>query len=156
MISERVGDLLTETDLTHIAHQANLEHVMGGGIAAQIRKRFPYAAAADRRTPRSDKKKLGTYSVGYGNYTEPAVVNLYSQRGLGGGDQTDYPALRKALTSLEKHLNAVARDVKIGVPYRLGCGVAGGSWPQVYGILEAVFGKSPVALVIVKLPTEVA
>lgn len=151
MITERVGNLLEENDLTHIAHQANLYHSFGAGLAAAIRTRYPYALEADQQTPYGDAAKLGTYSRGDGGCGDPTVVNLYAQR----GEKTDYKALRAAVTSLEKDLRRHAGSaLRLGIPYRLGCGLGGGSWPKVYGILEAVFGKSPVDVVIVKLPEE--
>lgn len=155
MITERIGDLLTEAGLTHVAHQANLYHTFGAGLAAQIAVTWPHAHRADKRTAYGDEAKLGTYSVGDGR---PVVVNLYSQRGERvDGVQTDYGALRRALVALEDELRTPAWRVmpRLGVPYRLGCGLAGGSWPKVYGILEAVFGKSPVAVVVVRRPEDV-
>lgn len=156
MITERIGDLLTARDLTHVAHQANLYHTFGAGLAAQISVTWAHAIRADKRTAYGDEAKLGTYSLSDGR---PVVVNLYSQRGdRVDGAQTDYAALRRALTTLEEELNverAFGEPVLLGVPYRLGCGLAGGSWPKVYGVLAAVFGPSPVSLVVVKLPGEI-
>ena len=155
MISEREGDLLDQTDLEFIAHQANLRHTFGAGIAIQIARRYPYSMAADAATEYDDKKKLGTYSIcvspdGKG----PNVVNLYSQNGMGPGS-TDYAALRLALTRLEDFMRPSARVARLGLPYRLGCGLAGGSWPKVYGIIHDVFDKSPVDVVIVTRPQDV-
>lgn len=158
MITERVGDLLTEPDLTHIAHQANLFHTFGAGLALQIARKYPYALAADKQTPYGDPAKLGTYSYGVSGDDRPNVVNLYSQavfaHDVRGGDVTDYVALRKALTALETYTRPASRVARLGVPYGLGCGLAGGSWPKVYGILEAVFGTSPVLVVVVRRPED--
>lgn len=150
MITERVGDLLTERDLTHIAHQCNLYHTFGAGLAAQIAVTWAHAHKADKRTAYGDEAKLGTYSVGVGR---PIVVNLYTQRGERvDGVQTDYTALLRALRALETDLRGYRADagIRLGLPYRLGCGIAGGSWPKVYGIIEKVFGASPVAVVVVR------
>lgn len=149
MITERVGNLLTDPDLTHVAHQANLYHTFGAGLALSIRRTWPHAEAADRRTAYGFKGKLGTFSIG-----APTVLNLYAQDGMGPGS-TDYVALRTALAGAEEFLRDGGSRVRLGLPYRLGCGLAGGSWPKVYGIIEAVFGKSPVQVVIVKLPSEI-
>jgi hypothetical protein len=43
MITYRIGNLLEEPDLTHIAHQCNLYHNFGAGLAAQIAKKWPRA-----------------------------------------------------------------------------------------------------------------
>lgn len=159
MITERTGDLLAQTDLTHIAHQANLYRVMGAGIAAKIAAKFPSAEYADNETGHGDYNKLGTFSVGLG-LGHPAIINLYSQRGIGGNFcQTDYNALKAALTTLEAALRMVLRyepNVKLGLPHGLGCGLAGGDWELVRGIIESVFEESPVAVVIVQLPVAAA
>ncbi len=155
MITERIGDLLTERDLTHIAHQANLFHAFGAGLARQIALKLPHALLADLGTAYGFKGKLGCFSIGDG---KPVVLNLYSQRGAEDGFAeclTDYEALRVALHGVEEFLRDGAPSVRLGLPYRLGCGLAGGSWPHVYGIVEDVLGKSPVEVVIVKLPQEV-
>ncbi len=151
MITERVGDLLEQPDLTHVAHQANLYHSFGAGLAAQIKKKFPYAFKADEETA-GDPNKLGTFSMGIAprhlGVFGPNVVNLYSQRGPEEGFTeclTDYAALREALLRLEAFLSPEAR---LGLPFRLGCGLAGGSWPKVYGVIEDVFGRSPVEVVV--------
>ncbi len=151
MITERVGDLLDQPDLSHVAHQANLYHTFGAGLARQIALKFPYALVEDLATPYGDPAKLGTYSIGVSGDDRPNVVNLYAQYSIAGsGVQTDYVALRKALTTLEEFLRPSDRVARLGLPYRLGCGLAGGSWPHVYGIIEAVFGKSPVEVVVVR------
>lgn len=155
MITERVGDLLTEPGLTHVAHQANLYCSFGAGLALQIARKWPHAAARDGQTAPGDRRKLGTYTTAEyprGSGKGPVVVNLYSQSGsYRQSDRTDYVALRRALTDLERELRG-RPGVRLGLPHGLGCGLAGGSWPKVYGILEAVFGDSPVAVVVVRLP----
>lgn len=153
MITERVGDLLAQADLTHIAHQANLYHAFGAGLARAIAETHPYAEAADARTPHGDPAKLGTYSAGVDPAAVgPIVINLYSQhRDDGAGNHTDYDALRAALTALEGELRGHP-GARLGLPYYLGCGIAGGSWAKVYGVVEAVFARSPVDVVVVRLP----
>lgn len=154
MITERVGDLLTEADLTHVAHQANLYHTFGAGLARQISLQYPYAEVADRRSAYGAQVKLGTFSVGEGD--GPTVLNLYSQRGSEDGYSeclTDYEALRVVLTAVRAYLRDVP-GARLGVPYRLGCGLAGGSWPRVYGLLETIFGDAKVDVVVVRRPED--
>ncbi len=156
MITERVGDLLEQKDLTHIAHQCNLFHCFGGGLAAQIKKKYPRAAKVDKmRTAYGDANKLGTYTVAEPQSGVSFIINLYTQGPVSEDFDdrnevlTDYRAMRKALKTLEKGLRLYQdKEVLLGLPWGLGCGIAGGSWPKVYGIIEDVFGKSPVEVVI--------
>lgn len=150
MITLRVGDLLQQPDLTHIAHQANLYHTFGAGLAAEIGRLWPHAAEADCRTPYGAEAKLGTYSLADG---APAVVNLYSQSAWRPGPLTDYVALETALRALERSLRDRA-GVRVGLPHRLGCGIAGGDWARVREVIDAVFEASPVEVVICARPED--
>jgi len=145
MISKREGDLLQ-----HVAHQANLYHTFGAGLAAEIVRLWPHAAEADCRTPYGAEAKLGTYSLAEGS---PAVVNLYSQRPWRPGPLPDYAALETALRALARSLRDRA-GVRVGLPYKLGCGIAGGDWAHVLEVLEAVFQSSPVEVVICARPED--
>lgn len=149
MITHRVGNLLEQPDLTHIAHQANLFHTFGSGIAKAIKEKYPRAYEADLKTPYATKSKMGTWSCSEG---EPTIFNLYTQSGLGSTDRnTSYDAMDTAFTSLRYHLTQVGRPVKLGVPYRLGCGLAKGNWTVVEALLEEYFSSAPFDLVICRL-----
>lgn len=146
MISHRNGDLLEQTDLTHIAHQSNLCHVMGAGIAKAIADKWPRALEADKATAKGDKRKLGTFSFSTG---KPVIINLYSQNQFGSGS-TDYFAMKTALESLKERISPIP-GAKLGLPYGMGCGLAGGNWSTVSKIIEDVFGQADFECVIVKL-----
>ena len=155
MISERDGDIFTQKDLTHISHQCNLFHTFGSGIAADIRKRFPQALEADKRTAYGVPKKLGQYSKTAYRDGSPIIVNIYSQNGISPVvRQTNYAALGMAFFMLEKELQAIqalsGEDLVLGIPYKIGCGLGGGDWSVVKPILHSVFEESPVHAVICK------
>jgi O-acetyl-ADP-ribose deacetylase (regulator of RNase III) len=144
MIHYVVGDLL-ESDCNVMVHCCNCFCAFGAGIALQIRHKFPEAYEADQNTTRGDMAKLGTYemvscvdrSQRHGDVT---VVNLYGQYNYGGrgvkrgGRQVDYVALERAIGGLANQLESWRDRPKIGMP-RLGCGLAGGKWSVVGGIL---------------------
>ena len=68
-------------------------------------------------------------------------------------EYTDYEALEAALHSFKTQ--AIEKGFKnVGVPYKLGCGLAGGDWDGVvYPMLQRVFNDDSITLWIVKLPT---
>ncbi len=162
MIEHRVGDLLNEPDINVIAHQANLFHTFGGGIARVIKDKFPDAYAADCATLHGntgDTSKLGTYSSAKVN-DKLTILNCYSQTGMGATDRnTSYNDILIIFKTIESKVaawnaaNPTDQRV-IGVPYKYGCGLAGGAWRIVLAILEEVFKTSPVKLVIVRLASE--
>ena len=134
----KIGDLL-ESDCNIIAHQCNCYCIMGGGIARQIRLKYPEAYQADLETIRGDRSKLGTFSMGH-NGTR-IIYNLYGQYGYGSGLQTDYRALEMALRAMRKDIwiNYVNIWPEVGVPFGMGCGLAGGDWPTVEDIINNIF-----------------
>lgn len=137
MIEQRTGDLLKQDDIHVIIHQANCFHTMGGGIAKKIKDLYPNAYIADCKTKRGDINKLGTYSVAGKN---PAIVNMYSQYRYGTEKRhTDYDAMRKALTKIFGKLKEKNKQVKVGVPHKMGCVLGGGDWDVVYKILTDIF-----------------
>lgn len=149
MIEYHIGDLLT-SDCTYIMHQANCQHVMGGGIARQIKEKFPFAYAADLATPKGDKTKLGTISLGR-SYIPPLryIINLYGQYGYGAYDKdtsTDIIALGNALIKAAEFLKQEENklgleNIKVGIP-RLGCGLGGAKWKDVEALINMIFSKN--------------
>ncbi len=170
MIEERRGDIFEQADLTHIAHQVNLFHTFGSGIAKEIKERFPYAYEADCATRHGDRQKLGLYKMAYHkddiwNWVPgfkpvttkfPVIINVYSQDGIGGQDrQTNYAAMGAALLQLERELQAMAsmgNASKLGIPHNIGCGLANGEWTVVRPIIESAFAKSPITVVVCRKP----
>lgn len=139
-IKYEFGDLLKRKDLDVIAQQANCFNTMGAGIAAQIKSQYYEAYALDQKTIKGDKNKLGTFNIT--KNTTPKVANLYSQYHYYPRDKvhTDYNALTSSLDKLlifmtENNLHS------IGLPYKIGCGLAGGDWKIVNKIIEDAANK---------------
>lgn len=147
MIQKRLGDLLKQPDLTHIVHQCNLYNTFGSGLAAVIKHKYPEAYQADCATPKGDITKLGTFSVAE-TKDGKKIINLYSQVGISATERTtNYEAMVKGLTQIEHELNSFP-NVVLGIPRGIGCGLANGSWDVVEPIIQGIFEKSPVKVVI--------
>ena len=150
MIHRVQGDLL-KSDCNFIGHQSNCLGGFGGGIAGQIRKQVPemYEVFSSDMHIRHSDHKLGSLcytriknGAGYG-------FNLYGQYYFGGRDpkgfDTDYAALKKALHKMLTIVPELARiakidknNIKVGLPWLIGCGLAGGDWDTVYALIEEV------------------
>ncbi|MDQ0337469.1 O-acetyl-ADP-ribose deacetylase (regulator of RNase III) [Caldalkalibacillus uzonensis] len=131
------GDLL-QSDCDVIAHQANCFSSMEAGIAKQIKKLYPQAYEADRDFPYPPEQRLGKISVAK-VAADRYVVNLYGQFHYDGpGPKTDYAALESALTEMFRYAYEGLSNPKFGVPYKIGCGLAGGAWANVSEILDRV------------------
>lgn len=144
MIHHVKGDLL-KSDCTFIGHQANCQRTMGSGIARQIAADLPDMARVDRSDMRASKVKLGNFT--YTRIPNGWGFNLYGQLYYGQGLQTDYKALEKAIDRMLTIVPELARfdlrklPVKVGFPYKIGAGLAGGDWDIIYEILERLSNK---------------
>jgi O-acetyl-ADP-ribose deacetylase (regulator of RNase III) len=125
-------------------HCANLYHVMGGGIAAVISKRYPALMLADKnQTVRGDTDKLGRFS--FVKYDTSIWYNLYGQMGIGNdstplGRNVRYDAIHDGLHRVSNHLlSHVETDGKtiLAMP-AMGCGLAGGDFRILKSIVESV------------------
>ncbi len=123
------GDILDITEGV-IVHQVNTKLVAGAGMALAIRRRYPAWYTAYK----ASDPVLGRvmyYRVARGL----VVASLYAQEGIGRHRrQTNYAALGKALCDLGIKTQGGSRP-QVYVPYRLGCGLAGGDWSVVLPLI---------------------
>lgn len=134
MIKIVQGDLL-ESDCNVIMHQCNCLNKMGAGIARQIKDKYPKAFEADYNYPVPlGKDRLGGYSTTVDKGV--LIVNLYAQIGYGRGTRTQYEYFQEALRNALQKIRKDDREAKIGLPYGIGCGLAGGNWNIVLGIID--------------------
>jgi len=146
MIKIIEGNILNATD-SIICHQTNTQGIMGGGLALQIKNKYPkvyeeYRSACIKYLIQG-KSLLGEVLFGINTGDGNSIANLFGQERYGRDKRyTDYNALKKSLTEvLEVVTNeyGLLYDSPIAIPYSLGCGLAGGDWKIVYKIIEDVF-----------------
>lgn len=130
------GDLIKafkdDKTIYAIVHGCNCFNTMGAGIALPIKQNFPAAYAADLKTERGDKNKLGDYTFAQTEYG--TVINAYTQYdfiSFPGIINCDYDATKKVF----EKLNIDFKGKKIGIP-KIGCGLAGGDWEIVSEIIN--------------------
>ena len=122
-------DMFDNGDFDTIVHGCNTMHAMDGGIAYQIAKRYPEAAAADRDC-----------WLGLGFYSTAAVlrdplhmgliVNAYTQK---------YPGRDARLFSVVKAFRRLKENGhlkgRVGIPM-IGAGIGGLVWSDVELVLD--------------------
>ncbi|MES1183860.1 MAG: macro domain-containing protein [Myxococcales bacterium] len=126
-----------------ICHVCNDVGGWGKGFVLAISKRWPEPEAQYRAWYAQGEQagfRLGAIQL---VDVEPnlAVANMVAQRGVrpsGNMPPLRYDALRECLAALAKRATALAASVHMP---RIGCGLAGGSWPEV----EAIIGDTLVA-----------
>jgi len=150
------GDLLElakQGEFDVIAHGCNCMCQMGKGIALSIRREFPEAWEADRRTRAGDRAKLGTYTHALVLRGAPeadtasddgfTVVNAYTQyHWRGASVLADYDAIRSVFTRIASDFDGQ----RIGYPL-IGAGLAGGDWEVISAIIEATLAGQDHTLV---------
>lgn len=163
-VREVIGDLLT-SNMDIIGHQTNCVGVMGAGIAYHIKNKYPkvfieYKKLCDKHNNGqgllgkcqvvSESGDIIDYNSLIADSKSIFIANLFGQNGFGGGIQTQYAHLKTSLVELK--VIAKENDLWVGLPYKLGSGLAGGDWNIVKQMIEEVFIDYPVT--IYKLPTE--
>lgn len=145
------GDILTASELpgfVAICHQVNCKGVMGAGLALQIKDKYPEVYQKYRRyckdehynPPQTLKSLLlGKIQIIYpekGGLNPDdyhfCIINCFGQDGCGCGLQTDYLALKMCFSKINERF----KGKRVALPFKIGCGLAGGDWNIVYSLIE--------------------
>ena len=137
------GDLL-DSSCDYICHQVNCRGVMGAGVAKQIRERWPwvfssYLAYCERSKSRGESPLGNIWGVriDHDDRNPQWVVNMFAQEDYGyyGGRFTSYDAFAKCLETMRDRL---PKDKTIGFPKNIGCGLGGGDWIVILGMITTI------------------
>lgn len=149
---ERRGDvLISGADV--IAHQVNCFGVMGAGLAKQIKQKYPHVYEEYHKLCEDNKHDIGLLGLAHWVKIDDShwIANLFGQHGYGRNDKyTIIPALKVALLRTvqvcEEWAVAEKRSVRLAVPHKIGCGLAGGNWDEVREILEEIAANTDVEI----------
>lgn len=142
-----INEDITEATEPIIIHQVNCRDVMGSGVAKALFTKWPEvklqyhefnAPFVENSTQDRLLGLLNLVTVG-----DKTIINAYTQNYFGkdGKQYTDYVAVRKVFSYVSAEL---LNDDKIAIPYLYGCGLGGGDWGIVSGIIEEIFGDRAV------------
>lgn len=129
-------DLAEAGEFDIVVQGCNCFNTMGGGIAREIRERYPVAAEVDAETVQGDYNKLGNWTK---SRTVPnqnghwfTIINAYTQYNMSQGtDVFEYTAFQLIL----EKLTFVYPGKRIGLPY-IGMGLAGGDKDTIIPMIE--------------------
>ncbi len=133
------GDILDAPEGI-IGHQVNCQMVMGSGLAKQIRSRFPrvyeeYIAIVGKAPINTRLGRCQIVEISDRLY----FANLFGQFDYRTRNivNTDYGALGMALRNLQRwRIMFKSDDFPVYLPHGLGCGLGGGDWHIVEGIIR--------------------
>lgn len=142
-----IGNIL-DTDCDIVVHQVNGLGVMGAGLAKQIAERYPHVERAYKRfvhaMNRTPEDLLGECFFAGASDTL-RIANVFGQARIGRDKrQTDYDALKTALHVVARV--AIRNNQSVAIPYKLGCGLAGGDWDVVEPMIDEVFAGVDVSI----------
>ena len=155
-----------------IAHSCNTRNIMGGGIAKQIKNRYPQAYEADTKAYNTEYDQDGQYVHWLSKFSKAEInskflpdgkgyiYNMYNQAYMGRDRrQVLYEDFWQALKrveqdlyriNVEKHEYDPSSPPVLGLPYGISCGLAGGNWGIIKAMIEDIFSESPIQCYIVK------
>lgn len=148
------GDLL-ESGADLICHQVNCQGKMNSGVAKQIRNKWSsvydlYLSAFAKEI--GFENPLGKIQIASVDNGERCVINCFAQDNYGydGKQYTDVNALKKCFEQILGVAKSTKRnngkDLRIAMPYKIGCVRGGANWDEVYAIIEEVFKDCNVEL----------
>lgn len=133
------GDLF-DTKANVILHQVNCQGVMGSGIAAEVKRRFPKAYNSYKELCLMTPKELLLGQAQIVNCSDLFVVNMFSQYNYGynGKRYTDYEAFYRCLEEVNK---SFIPELSFALPYNIGCDRGGANWNIIFTMIKEVFQK---------------
>lgn len=138
MIEIITGDLMDATE-KYILHQTNcLSDGGAAGVARLIFNKYPHADCYSDRTAPSEP---GTIDVRGDGLEQRYVINLHGQFYPGGVHDPD-SELDGTLARQQHFYKGLLQIAKlkdlesIALPWKIGCGIAGGDWEYYLGVLE--------------------
>jgi O-acetyl-ADP-ribose deacetylase (regulator of RNase III) len=129
-------DLAEAGEFDIVVQGCNCFNTMGGGIAREIRERYPMAALVDDETQKGDYNKLGNWTksrtIPNGDRHWFTIINAYTQYNMSQGtDVFEYTAFQLIL----EKLTFAFPGKRIGLPY-IGMGLAGGDKDTIIPMIE--------------------
>ena len=136
-----------------LCHQTNYQGVMGAGIALAIRQKLLTGRQYQNYTDlcmREGRKLLGKVAFQYCR-DDVTLANCFCQdEWETDGALTLYAEMYRCFQDVRRE--AVNGAKRVYIPYKMGCGIAGGDWSKVCWIINAVFDNTDVEVYIVRRP----
>lgn len=126
-------NILNVTGPAVICHQVNCMGIMGGGLALQIRNEWEnvYDAYVAKQDWQLGDCQIVEISDGDSQY----VANLAGQEDI-TPNATRVECLAMALRNARDF--ADANELILYLPYMIGCGIGGGDWEEVSGMIDLI------------------
>ena len=131
-----------------ICHKCNCQGIMGSGVAAEVKKRYPNVFQKYREDYINGKLQLGYVCFATARQDQ-VVANMCGQDKFGydGVVYTNYEQLQKCLDSVKEYATyEYDKRPVIAFPYLMSCYRGGGDWNVVYKMIEDTFADFDVEI----------
>ena len=146
----------------YIIHQTNCISI---NLSASIFSKYPYANCYSCRRPMGKRNHAilddiatpGTIDIKGDGLEERKVINLFGQYGMGkpnSYNQSKPDSSELRFTWFCEGMEAVRRlnPKSIAMPWKIGCGLGGGSWKEYYNFIKSwANSNSDIEVVLYKL-----
>ncbi len=158
-ITFKTGNIL-DAEENLILQQVNYQGIMNGGLAKQIRNKWPeiydgYCKFIDKYSWEQIKKNGLVNDFEIKSPPNPQyIINIFGQEYYGRDKcYTDYAALRNSLVNIFNVPSLKGQlQYSIAIPWKISCGLAGGDWDNiVWPMIQEIFENSEVKVVIYRL-----
>jgi len=147
MIKYMDGDILDcKEDV--IVQSVNHQGVMGGGLALQIKNKYPeimdkygeYKTFCE--TTKFENIRANGSVAWYHAKDGKRIASIFGQDEYGRRKRyTDYVSFGNGLYSVKNM--AMWMEYSLAIPYGIGCGLGGGDWNIILDIIQTTFSFSP-------------
>ncbi len=134
------GDIL-KTKAEYIAHQCNCITDRAGGLAYTLFIKYPFANDYREEV----KRDPGRINIHVSSVFPHAIINMFAQYYPGSSGRNDSKTSRLAWfqSCLDEIATYCPSDAKIAMPWKIGCGLAGGNWDKYYALIEKFARDNP-------------
>lgn len=132
------GNILEQNEHNIICQQCNCVTLTSKGLAEQIAKKYPWADIYARRKYNGKNKHSFPGTIELNNDSGTVIVHMFGQvfPGRYGSNRfyehitlKDGPQERiNYFKQCLQHLDNLNLSVPVAMPYKIGCGLAGGNW----------------------------
>lgn len=137
--TEPIYNYSNQNNVRIIAHICNNTDKWGAGFALQLGRKYPQAKKAFHKYY---KEIEGGMIQLVGINSTLSICNMFAQNGiryLMNPNPLRYDWLETCLSKLYSEAQQVNATVQI--PYKMGCGLAGGNWNKVESLIKKIFKK---------------
>lgn len=144
----------------YIVHVCNDIGAWGGGFTKFLSEQWPQPEAEYREAfSRGKQLPMGEIQLVSIPRTGYTVVNMVAQRGVRSQSSAEiplqYPKLLRCLLNLKEVLRESAEVMPVVHMPRIGCGLAGGNWPDVRSVIDSAWNDLQVQIYVYTLPHEI-